>query len=224
MTSAQDRLVPRWFAPLAFTLVGVAVLSSVLLSFVLTGVLAWSFRLAAVASVLGLVATLSALARSRRRHEPIIGPDGTRTFLAPAATAWPLVGVFVAVMAMVALWAYAVVTDFSAIESPGFTLVTIAAAVGLLPDLVRLLAGRLHRWRLELGPDALTYRGYRTDLTVPWSEVGRATVQTKGPAGVLINVRGMSKDPVVPILAFDVPAEQLVEEITRARTSARRPG
>lgn len=123
---------------------------------------------------------------------------------------------------MAGLWAYVMVTDFSAIESPGFTLVTIAASVGLLPDLARLLTGRLHRWRLELGPDALTYRGYRTDLTVPWSKVGRATVQTKAPVGVLINVRGTSKDPVVPILAFSVPAEQLIEEIQRAKAAAPR--
>jgi hypothetical protein len=61
-----------------------------------------------------------------------------------------------------------------------------------------------------------------TDLTVPWSKVGRATIRSKAPAGVLVNVRGESKGPVVPIAAFDVPAEQLVEEIARAKAAARR--
>ena len=69
----------------------------------------------------------------------------------------------------------------------------------------------------------LTYRGYRTDVTVPWKDVRGAEIQERGPAGVRIDLRGARrKDPVVPITAFTVPAEQLVEEIARARSSMRR--
>ena len=83
-------------------------------------------------------------------------------------------------------------------------------------------ASRPERVGLEIGPDALTYRGYRTDVTWPWSQVHGARIQARGPAGVLIDVRGAGKDPVVPITAFAVPAEQLLEEIERAQVAARR--
>ena len=55
-------------------------------------------------------------------------------------------------------------TDFDEIEAPGATLLTVVGALGMLPDLVRLLTGRLHRWRLEIGPETVRYRGYRTDV------------------------------------------------------------
>jgi hypothetical protein len=219
----QARLVPRWFAPVA-----VVFLVVLTLAFAATGLLAddgvMSRSVLGLALVCGLllVATCSAFVRRRRRREPTVTADGARVFVSPGATVWPLVGAVVALYVVVAMWVVVAVTDFSELESPGFSLVAILGAVALLPDLVRLLTGRLHRWRLVLGPDALTYRGYRTDLTVPWSKVGRATLQTKAPAGVLVNVRGEAKDPVLPIAAFDVPAEQLVEEIERAKAAARR--
>ena len=219
----QGRLIPRWFAP-----VTVAFLVVLTLVLAVTGALAddgvMSRSVLGLALMCGclLVATCSAFVRRRRRRDPVVTVDGARVFVSPAATVWPLVGAVVSLYAVVAMWAFVAVTDFSELESPGFSLVTIVGAIALLPDLVRLLTGRLHRWRLVLGPDSLTYRGYRTDLTVPWSKVGRATIQAKAPAGVLINVRGEWKDPVVPIAAFAVPAEQLVEEIARAKAAARR--
>jgi len=216
------RLVPRWYA--AVVVVLLLVLTGVFggLAATADGVMGWSAWALVLFTGLLLVAAFSALVRPRRTREPAVAPDGTRVFLAPALTVAALLGAWVAVLAVAALWAFVAVTDFSALESPGFSLVTIVGALASLPDLARLLTGRLHRWRLELGPEALTYRGYRTALTVPWSKVGRATIQSKAPAGVLINVRGESKDPVVPIAAFAVPAEQLVEEISRAKAAARR--
>lgn len=218
-----SRLVPRWFAPVTVTfLVVLTILFATTGALVDDGVMSRSMLGLALACGLVLVATCSAFVRRRRRRDPVVTADGARVFVSPAATVWPLVGAVVALYAVVAMWAYVAVTDFSELESPGFSLVTIVAAVAGLPDLVRLLTGRLHRWRLVLGPDTLTYRGYRTDLTVPWSKVGRATIRAKAPAGVLVNIRGESKDPVVPIAAFAVPAEQLIEEIERAKAAARR--
>ena len=49
-----------------------------------------------------------------------------------------------------------------------------------------------------------------------------ARIHPRGPAGVAIDVKGAGKDPVVPITAFAVPAEQLIEEIQRAKAAARR--
>jgi len=168
------------------------------------------------------VSAASALARRRKVRALVPTADGTVMFVAPALTAWPLVGAWVALLGTAMMWAYVAVTDFSALESPGAALVTIAASIASLPDLVRLLTGRLHRWRLEVGPDSLTYRGYRTDATWPWSQVHGARIQARGPASVLIDVKGAGKDPVVLITAFAVPAEQLIEEIERAKAAARR--
>ena len=223
MVSATEvRLVPCWLVVSALLLAGLTLASALLLSLAFDGALGWSFRAMSVAAALVLVSAVSALARRRRRREPHVGPDGTRTFVAPGATVWPLVALFPLVLVMAGLWCYVVVTDFDSIESPGATLVTVGAAVAMLPDLARLLTGRLHRWQLVLAPESFTYRGYRTDVTVPWAKVGRATIRTKGPAGVLVNIRGESRDPVIPYTAFDIPAEQMIEEIERAKAARHR--
>ena len=142
-------------------------------------------------------------------------------FVAPAATTWPLLVAWFRPPGGCDLGNLAI-TDFSALESPGFSLLTIAGAIASLPDLARLLTGRLHRWRLELGPESISYRGYRTAETWPWSSVHGARIHPRGPAGVAIDVKGPGKDPVIPITAFAVPAEQLIEEIQRAKAAAAR--
>lgn len=216
------RLIPRWYTVTVVTVLVLATLLMVGLSLTVGGVMGWStWGLVATFGLL-LISAVSALVRRRRPRDPQVTADGVRVFVAPAATTWPLVGAWLAGLVVAALWAYIAVTDFSALESPGLSLLTIVGAVGSLPDLVRLLTGRLHRWRLELGPDAISYRGYRTAETWPWSKVHGARIQPRGPAGVAIDVKGAGTDPVIPITAFAVPAEQLVEEIERAKAAARR--
>ena len=182
---------------------------------------AWSAWGLVAACVLLLVSAASALLRPRRPREPTVTAAGVRVFLSPAVTAWPLVGAWLAVLVTAALWGYVAVTDLDALESPGFALVTIGGALASLPDLVRLLTGRLHRWRVELGPDTISYRGYRRAETWPWSAVHGARTQSR-PAGVVIDLKGPGKDPVVPVTAFAFPPQQLVEEIRRAKAAARR--
>ncbi|CAB4939869.1 unannotated protein [freshwater metagenome] len=219
---AGVRLVPRWYPPVVIGLLTLFTLGFLALALNVDGAMGISaWGLFAFAALL-LCAAVSALARPRRRREPRVTPDGVRVFVAPALTTWPLVGAWLAVLVVAGVWSFVAVTDFGALESPGFTLVTIVGAVGSLPDLVRLLTGRLHRWRLEIGPETLTYRGYRTDRSWSWTEVRGARIQQRGPAGVAIDLRGAGTDPIVPITAFDVPAEQLVEEINRAKAAARR--
>ena len=109
------------------------------------------------------------------------------------------------------------------LATAGFSVVVVLGSIGLLPDFARLLTGRLHRWTLILGPDELTYRGYRTNVSYLWKEISGAKIQQRGPAGVRIDLRGAQrKDPVVPITAFTVPAEQFIDEIVEARKAARR--
>lgn len=219
---AGVRLMPRWYPTVVIAFLGILTLAFLGLALFVDGgmgISAWG--LFAFAALL-LCAAVSALARPRRRRDPRVTPDGVRVFIAPALTVWPLVGAWLAVLVVAGVWAYVAVTDFDAIESPGFTLLTVVGAVGSMPDLVRLLTGRLHRWRLELGPETVTYRGYRTDQTWPWSQVRGARIQQGRPSGVAIDLRGARTDPVVPFAAFAVPAEQLVEEIERARAAALR--
>lgn len=216
------RLVPRWFAAVVVGGLTLLVPTFLVLALNVGGVMRWSaWGLVAFAALLWCSA-VSALARPRRRREPQVTPEGVRVFVAPGLTTWPLVGAWVAVLVVAGIWAFVALTDFGALESPGFAVLTILGAVASLPDFGRLVTGRLHRWRVELGPETVTYRGYRTDVSIPWSKVRGARIQERGPAGVAIDVKGSGTDPVIPITAFDVPAEQLVEEIDRAKATARR--
>lgn len=215
-------LVPRWYVVAVVVVLVVAAATTTGLALTLDGAVGWSLRWAALMSGLLLVAACSALVRPRRRRPMAVDAAGVGVHRAPAATVWPLLGAWFAALALAASWLHLAVTDFSALEAPGAVLVAVAGALGSVPDLVRLLTGRLHRWRLEIGPESLTYRGYHTDETLPWSQIHGARLQQRGPAGVLVDVKGAGKDLVVPITAFTVPAEQLVEDIERGRAAARR--
>lgn len=217
---SQACLIPRWWTATVLTVLIVATLVGLVMALVADGPLAWSGAGLLVGFASLLVAAISALARPRRRREPEVAADGTRIFRAPVLTVAGLLVAWSMLLAVAVLWAYLALTDFAALESPGFSLVTIGGALASLPDLVRLVTGRLHRWTLELGPASLSYRGYRTDVTVPCRDVRGAAVQRRNPAGVRIDLRAAAPDIVVPITAFDVPAEQLVEEVHRARKAA----
>lgn len=211
------RLIPRWWTATVLLLLLVGVLVGLVMAYAADGALAWSGAGLLVAFTGLLGAAASALARPRRRREPQVAADGTRTFRAPLPTVAGLLVAWAALLVVAALWAWLAVTDRDAIESPGVALLAIAGALGSVPDLVRLVSGRLYRWTLELGPTTLAYRGYRTAVTVPCRDVKGAVVQQRHPAGVRIDLRAGQDAVVVPITAFDFPAEQLVEEVHRAR-------
>ena len=205
-------LIPRWFVGIVLALLTCFVLVSLVLVALASGpmlVSAWGLLVMAVAM---LVAALSSLARPRRRREPEVLPDGTRVLRGPLLTVVALLVALVAVYVVAIAWTWVALTDLDRIEAPGAAFATVVGAVGMLPDVVRLLTGRLHRWTLEVGPESVTYRGYRTSRTWARREVRGGVVQARGPAGVRIDVRG-GGGPVLPAAAFDVPAEQLLEEL-----------
>lgn len=211
------RLVPRWYA-------AVLVAVPALMTLVMAGVTAaagdagfrWLAGLMTLSFAFLLVAAVTAFGRRRRERE--LPPDATGTVVisSPVVLAWSLVGAWLCFLAVAGLSAWLLATDFDAVESPGFTIVLVLGAIASLPDLVRLLTGRLHRWRLVLGPDGLAYAGYRTSFELPWARIHGARVNER-PAGVLVDRKGSDPDPVVPIIAFPVPAEQVVAEIEQAR-------
>ncbi len=235
MVTTPVRLVPRWFSALVIVVLALFALAMLVLALVDDGVMRWSACGLSAAASLVLCSAVSALVVPRS-GSPIHGADGTVTFLSPALTVWPLVGAWAAVLWVAATWAYVAVTDFGELESPGFALVTIVGAVGSLPDLARLLTGRLHRWRVVIGPESITYRGYRTDRTWPLSKIHGArfnpprslrrrdarSEDERQLAGVVIDLKGAGTDPVIPMAAFRAAPETMIEEIERAKAAARR--
>ncbi|WP_408896032.1 hypothetical protein ACJ5H2_14065 [Nocardioides sp. R1-1] len=218
----RQRLIPRWWTAVVLLLLVAGVLAGAVMTLVSDGALAWSGGGLLVASIALLVTAFSALLRPRRRVPPEVLADGTRVFRAPAVTVAGLLIAWAMLLVVAAVWACQVVADAGQVASPGAALMSVVGAVASLPDLARLLTGRLHRWTLALGPEGLSYRGYRTSVTVPWREVTGAAVQPRHPAGVRVGLRA-GRDPlVVPITAFGVAAEQLVDEVHRARRAARR--
>jgi hypothetical protein len=229
------RLVPRWFSALVIVVLGLFALGMLALALVDDGVVRWSAWGLSAAAGLVLCSAVSALVVPRSGR-PIRGADGTVTFLSPALTVWPLVGAWAAVLWVAATWAYVAVTDFGELESPGFALVTVVGAVGSLPDLARLVTGRLHRWRVVIGPESITYRGYRTDRTWPLSKIhgarfnpprslrlsGARSDDERQLAGVVIDLKGAGADPVIPMAAFRAAPQTMIEEIERAKAAARR--
>lgn len=210
------RLIPRWFTVVVLSSFSTACLGAVGLGVFASGPMvpfAWALAVATFAVV---VAAVPALARPRRRRELPVRPDGTRVLEGPLLSVVAVLVASVALVVGAVLLGYVAVTDFEAIEAPGAALVAVVGAVGMLPDLVRLLTGRLHRWRLEIGPETVRYRGYRTDVTYPRRDVTGGIVHLRHPAGVEIDLRGGAvRGAVVPIAAFDVPAEQIIEELGR---------
>lgn len=225
MVTPAQRLVSRaWTAGvIVLILIGLASFSGMAL------VLDGAGQAVGVAGIvffgLHLVAAVRAFVLPRQRREMAVDESGTTTIQAPGSLVWPLVVAWGAVPALAAAFVVQAIVDFDSIESPGAVLVVVVATVAGLPDWLRLVTGRLHRWRVVLGPDGLRYSGYRTVTEAPWSMVRGASVQTGGTtrgekkrrrtAGVLIDLKGAQPDPVIPTAAFDVPAEQLVEEIQK---------
>lgn len=217
-TTRPVRLVPVWFTVAVVTLLVFFTLLFAGIGAAASGPMAASMLLLAVATGGCLVAAFASLTRRRRRVQLTPTPDGEVVVSSPLLLTVGLLLAWAALLAVALLWGWVAVTDLGQIESPGMTLVGVLGAVATVPDLVRLLTGRLHRWRLALASEGLAYRGYRTSVLVPWGEVREVGIQGRGPAGVRVETRD---GPVVlPATVFTVPAEQLVEEI-RARASRR---
>lgn len=210
------RLIPRWYAVGVLLFFSTLCLGAVALGLLASGPMVPFVWALAVARGAVVVAAVPALVLPKRRRELPVRPDGTRVLEGPVVVVVAVLVAWAALMVGAVLLGYVAVTDLDAIEAPGAALVTVVGAVGLLPDVGRLLTGRLHRWRLEIGPETVRYRGYRTDVTYRRRDVTGGIVHLRHPAGVEIDLRGGAvKGAVVPVAAFDVPAEQVLEELRR---------
>lgn len=176
----------------------------------------WALTMLAVGTVAILlgVAFLKAIVVRRRVRPLRPAPDGTVAFRSPVAIYGSLLAAALLIVLSSPLAVWAVLTDSDDMTRPGRLLALPFLGIYFIPDLVRLLLGRLHRWQLILGPEAVTYRGHRTDVTVPWSETRGVLMQTAKPFHLVIKTRG-TKQPDIGIRfdVFDVPAQQFLDEI-----------
>lgn len=217
-SSRSATLIPAWFS--AAMVVGLAVLTAASLGLGLAvreggawfaiplGVACGALLVAAVPAFYGRRRPLSDAADG----EPVVV---TMSWLSAGAALLAWVCAAAAAAAMV----YLAFTGVDALTSPVFALVFVVAMFATGPDLVRLFRGRLHRFAVELDADALTYRGYRTQTRVPWTEVRRVTTQMWKPAGIVVHLRD-GETVVLPTLVLPVPAQDLVDAIY-SRTARR---
>jgi hypothetical protein len=98
----------------------------------------------------------------------------------------------------------------------------VLAGLGSLPDLLRLLTGRLHRWRVVADDDGIRYRGYHTDRALAWSEISAVRAQLK-PPGVAVAPKDGGPALLVPAIAFDVHPDAIADALRERRTRSAQP-
>lgn len=212
----RESLIPRWYAALAVLLPLLVAVPTGVIALVSEGSERLYASLLCVFGALAAVAAIRALAVPRRPRMLELDSSGSLVVTSPGLIVWPLVGAWFTALGAAVMTGWFVLADSSMIETPVLAVVFVLGAVASLPDLLRLVTGRLHRWRVTLTPDALTYRGYRTDLTVAWEDLHGAKINQR-PAGVLVDLKGQRPDLVIPYPAFDVPAQQFVDLVIAYR-------
>ncbi|MCY7396166.1 MAG: hypothetical protein LH468_08465 [Nocardioides sp.] len=204
-------LIPRWWVAATVAVLVVAVVGWAALGVVSEGPTRPAALLSSSAAALALVSATAALLH-RRRPRPAVDITGAPiVFETPALVLWPLLLAWMLLLATAAAWIVVVATDITSLDAPVFVFLIIVAALGSLPDLARLLSGRLHRWRLTVDDLGVTYRGYRTDVTLPWAELQGATLQHRDPRGLRLDRRGSGPDVVVPMAPFTDRAPEIIE-------------
>jgi hypothetical protein len=216
------RLFSRWWVAgvllLLFLCIGVGVVAVVAAD----GLAQVTYSGIGLSGLVLLVAAVRSIVLPRHRGEVRSTPDGTTVFESPALIVWPVVLAGVLMYSAAVGLGLLLVFDRDEVESPAGAAAAVIGAVMGTPLIVRLLTGRLRRWRLLLGSDGFTYRGYRTDETVPWSKVHGARIQRGKDASVVIDRKGTGPDRLIPLLPFDVVPEQVVEQIEARLRSAHR--
>ena len=175
---------------------------------------AWGVALAAVL-LWGAVVQATLVPRGRGPVVP--RPDGSVVVESPLRLVVLVVAAWVVMLAAVLGWVVVAITDLGSLESPGFTLVMMVGGVASLPDLVRLLRGRLHRWRVVADDDGIRYRGYHTDRVLTWSEVSAVRSPDK-PPGVTVERKDGGPALLVPAIAFDVLPDAIAQAVRERRT------
>jgi hypothetical protein len=164
-------------------------------------------------------ALLRATARTPRRPVPAApDQDGTTVLRGSPMTAALLAAAWIAGMAAAAAWVTALVVEFdSGPSSRGFIVVLALCALASLPNFLRLLAGKLRLWRLELRPDRLDYLDTRRAHSATWSEISNIAVDRR--RSEIVAERGDGAAAIrIPLVLFDAPPDQIIELVESHRS------
>ena len=224
MGQGQGVVLRRRVFPLRIILVLHAILLVLALLF---GLMAWigdePSRLGASGiAVAALLVWLAAVRTTLLPRHPVAAVDPGAPLVVDTPRSVPalLVAGWLLMVVSTVVWCVAAALDLGSVDSPGFALVMGLAALGSIPDLVRLATGRLHRWRVVADDEGIHYRGWRTDARVPWSDVRRVRWQER-PAGVVVEQRGETQLRI-PITSFDEDPLQLAEALDQRRSRSSR--
>ena len=212
-TTEPGRFVSRAYTTCVLLLVGVTSGVGVVAALVEDGLVGAAWGLLAAAGMLLEFALVVALAWPRRTSPLVPDATGTIEVTSPAVLGWFLVGSWLCVLAGAAVWAWVAVTDPSRVTEAGPLAVMGIGAVASLPDLVRLLTGRMHRWRVTLTPETVSYQGYRRAVSEPWTAVAGVRVVRGRRVGVVVDLKASRPDLVLPYTAFLVRPDVLAREI-----------
>ena len=175
-----------------------------------SGPATWIGALTCLALLLVAAAALLAMSAPRRALAQTLAAAERTEIVSPLALTAALLGAWLLLVVSAGAWVVLGITDLDAVETPGAALVIVLGTLGSAPEAVRLIQGRLHRWRIVVDDRGLTYRGYHTDVTVTWAQVRGADLHHAKPIGVLVDLKASRPDFVIPSTAFLVPADQIV--------------
>lgn len=208
------RVVSRAYASLMVggALIFTTVLALVALTRSGTALVAWVLMAGSLLATAVALVVFLAWPRSTTPMSP--GADGVVRVAAPAALVGAGLSAWFLALAAAGVWGWLAVTDFSRLDPAGPLIVVVLGSIATLPAVWQLLTGRLHRWRVELDDDGLTYQGLWRRVEEPWSAVRAVTVSTdRRTAGVVVDLKASRPDVVVPWAAFLVDPTVLAAEI-----------
>ncbi|MDR6208553.1 multisubunit Na+/H+ antiporter MnhB subunit [Nocardioides zeae] len=213
----SGHLQPRWARWACLVMVVAAALVFAVWALVADG----PARVAAAATAAGAVGAAVVVQRMLVARRQPVPPEGDLALRAPAGLVAAVLLAWLAVLVAAIAWVVVLATDVGEVGSLAGTVAMVLAALWSVPDLLRLVTGRLHRWRLDADGGGVHYRGRRTDVSLPWGDVRRVRVSDEKPFGVRIEVREGS-DVLVPDGPLPVWSADLARALETRRVRAGR--
>ncbi len=196
----------------------ISILAGALVGFTEFGLLPSGFQLLWCACLPAWVLTWRVTLPARHRLPPgdVDRVDGSRTvaalLLAVSVLVWP---------ACLLMGLGVLLSPPGTVSRPGLAVFTALGALVMLPAWFRLLTGRLHLWRLELGPDVLRWVAIRETTEVDWSDIRHVELRERDTQ-LWIERRDTVEPLGIPLLGFDYPGEEILAAVERNRVAHRR--
>lgn len=210
---SRPRYVSRLYTVSVLLLVGLLSGVGVVAALLEDGAVALAWAFLAGSGLLLLLAVVVGLAWPRHTRALVPDAQGTVVLRSPAVLVWSLLAAWSAALAAAVTWGWLAVTDVARVTEAGPLAVFVLGAVASLPELFRLVTGRLHRWRVTLTREAITYQGYRRAVSEPWTAVRGVRTARGRSAGVVVDLKASRPDLVLPFTAFLIDPQVLADAI-----------